>query len=89
MPKDDPDFTDPMTVVGVETPATAKDVEAMARAFAEEFAFSGWDAPRIEALFRNPFYAGPHLAWKTLGDARVRALVAEAVRPWRNRHAEG
>jgi hypothetical protein len=62
----------------------------MARGFAEEFAASGWDEERLLAMFRTPFYLGPHLALEQLGEARVREIVAEAVRPWtqwRNAHA--
>ncbi|MGQ0613390.1 MAG: hypothetical protein ACT4PV_06605 [Planctomycetaceae bacterium] len=88
MPKNEPDATDPMTLTGVEVPATEEDVVAMATAFAEEFAFSGWDAPRIAAMFQNPFYAGPHLAWRTLGKARVTAIIEQSVRPLRRNHAQ-
>jgi hypothetical protein len=65
----------------------------MARGFAEEFAASGWDEARLLAMFEQPFYLGPHLAWKQLGEERVRGIVADAVRPWksllarRNAHA--
>jgi hypothetical protein len=38
-------------------------------------------------MFRTPFYLGPHLAWQQLGEARIREVVAEALRPWRNAHA--
>ena len=87
MPKHEPDARDPMTLTGVEVPADKEDVEAMARGFAEEFAASGWREDRLVKMFRNPFYAGPHLAWKQLGEARVKTIVHEAARPWRNLHA--
>jgi hypothetical protein len=85
MPKTEPDETDPLTLTGVEVPAARGDVEAMALAFAEEFAASGWDEPQLARMFASPFYGGPHLAWRTLGEERCRALIAEAVRPWRRR----
>jgi hypothetical protein len=87
MPKRDPDPTDPMTRTGVEIPADLEEVEEMARAFAEEFAATGWNEARLAEMFVNPFYAGPHLAWRQLGERRVHELIAEAVRPWRRAHA--
>lgn len=41
-------------------------------------------------MFREPFYLGPHLAYEQLGEARIREIVADALRPWsqrRNAHA--
>ena len=87
MPKQDPDATDPMALTGVETPAARADVEAMALGLAEEFAAQGYDETRLLRMFRNPFYAGPHLAFRQLGEARIRELIADAVRPWRDLHA--
>ncbi|MHC4547394.1 MAG: hypothetical protein ACYTEZ_01345 [Planctomycetota bacterium] len=87
MPKHEPDPTDPMTLTGVQVPAEEEHVEAMARAFAEEFAACGWDEHRLYRMFASSFCAGPHLAWTQLGETRVRALIADAVRPWRSRHA--
>jgi hypothetical protein len=82
----EPEADDPMTLEAVGIPASREDVEAMARGFAEEYAFWGWDEGRILELFRHPFYAGPHLAMRQLGEPRIREIVAEAVSPWRNRH---
>jgi hypothetical protein len=87
VPRRDPDPTDPMTRTGVEIPADLDEVEAMARAFAEEFAATGCDEEQLLEMFQRPFYAGPHLAWTQLGEAKVRAVIAEAVRPWRRFHA--
>ena len=87
MPKQEPDPTDPMTLTGVEVPATEQDVVEMARGFAEEFAMCGWDENRLLHVFQNPRYAGPHLAWQQLGEERVRSVIEEALRPWRNAHA--
>ena len=83
MPKNEPDPLDPMTLTGVEFPATEEDVVEMASSMAEEFARSGWDEHRIKWIFQSPFYAGPHRALKQLGEERVLALIEEAVRPWR------
>jgi hypothetical protein len=82
MPHGDPDPRDPFALRGVEVPAEEGDVVAMAKGFAEEFAAAGWDEPRLLAMFKAPFYLGPHLAWQQLGEKRVREIVAEAVRPW-------
>jgi hypothetical protein len=82
MPHGDPDMTDPFLLQGVEVPAEEGEVEEMARAFAEDFACAGWDEARLVAMFQTPFYAGPHFAWRQLGDARIRAIVREALRPW-------
>lgn len=87
MPHGDPDATDPLTLKGVEVPAEEGDVVLMARGFAEEFAASGWDETALLGMFRTPFYLGPHLAWKQLGETRVREIVAEAVQPWKRFHA--
>ncbi len=87
MPHNEPDATDPMSLTGVEVPAAEEEVVEMARSFAEEFAAGGWSAERLLTLFRNPFYAGPHLAWVQLGETRVRGLIDEAVLPWRKAHA--
>ena len=55
---------------------------------AEEFARLGYDGPRTLALFRTPFYAGAHRAWRALGEAEVTAIVDECVRVWRRPAAE-
>jgi hypothetical protein len=89
MPHADPDPTDPLALRGVEVPAEEGDVLAMARGFAEEFAASGWDEAGLLAIFRNPFYLGPRLAYDQLGDARIREIVSEAARPWLGLHEAG
>jgi hypothetical protein len=83
MPHGDPDPSDPFSLQGVEVPAEEGDVLAMATGFAEEFAAQGWDEPRLVAMFKASFYLGPHLAYRQLGEARIREICAEAVRPWR------
>jgi hypothetical protein len=60
----------------------------MAWVFAEEFARMGYDGPRILAVFRAPFYAGAHRAWRALGEAEVTAIVDECVAVWRRPAAE-
>jgi hypothetical protein len=82
MPYGEPDLTDPTVLVGVELPSGPEALEAMAYVFAEEFARLGFDEARLLRLFRSPLYAAPHCAFRALGEARVRAIVAECVRAW-------
>ena len=60
MPKRDPDVADPMTRTGVEIPADLEEVEEMARAFAEEFAATGWDEARLAGLVTRNSMIGTH-----------------------------
>jgi hypothetical protein len=78
-PLRDPDASDPMEIVGVvlDRPMGLTGLEAMARTFVEEYALMGWSPKRILDVFRRPFYAGAHDAYEALGEARVRALIAE------------
>jgi len=82
MPYDDPDPSDPNVLVGVALPANRGSIEEMARAFAEEFAALGFEEERIVNIFRRPFYAGAHQAFRVLGEAEVRKLVRESVQVW-------
>ena len=82
MPYGEPDPTDPSVLVGVELPADVEATREMAWVFAEEFARMGFDAPRILALFRSPFYAGAHQALRVLGEAEVTAIIGECVGVW-------
>ena len=82
MPYRDPDPTDPNVLVGVELPADDEATREMAWVFAEEFARMGFDARRILGLFRSPFYAGAHTAWRALGEVEIGAVVEECVGVW-------
>jgi hypothetical protein len=88
MPYRDPDPTDPTVLIGVAVPAGAEAMREMAWVFAEELARLGYDTPRILAVFRAPFYAGAHQAWRGLGEAEVAAIVGECVAVWRRPAAE-
>ena len=79
MPLRDPDGTDPMELVGVAVPSGPGAVEEMVRTYGSEFARLGWGRERILAAFRFPWYASAHGAWRTLGEARVQALVDESI----------
>ena len=74
---------DPLEIVGVvlDRPIDDSSVEAMARAFIEEYTLMGWSPKRILNLFRRPFYGGAHLAYGRLGEARIVGMLEETVGP--------
>ncbi len=80
MPFDDPDATDPMTLHGVvvETDGDAA-MREMAECFVEEYIRSGFDADRIMKLFTTQGYAGPFLAYQTLGEDVIQRIIDEQV----------
>ena len=80
MPYGDPDATDPMTLHGVvvETQSDAA-MRDMAECFVEEYTRSGFDEDRILGMFQTQGYAGPFLAYQTLGEEVIRSLIAEHV----------
>jgi len=82
MPYDEPAPHDPHELVGVSVPGGRESVREMAATFAEEFAARGFDEPRLLGLFRRPFYAGAHHAYRVLGEIEVRRIVREAVDFW-------
>ena len=83
MPKDECDPEDPLELVGVELSADECQLHDMALCFAEEFVREGWPREQILAIFRNAFYAGPHLAWKQKGDSFIENIITEAMQMWR------
>ena len=70
------------SLVGVMLPGDAGTMREMAEVFADEFSRLGMPAEQILGLFRNPFYGGAHAALVSLGEAPVRAIIAQAVRRW-------
>jgi len=82
MPYDDPDPSDPTMLVGVALPGSPQATLDMAYAFAEEFARAGMGEEAIFGLFADAFYAGPHRAYRALGDRAVREIVRECVGVW-------
>jgi hypothetical protein len=89
MPFAEPDPSDPTVLVGVSVPTEVEASRDMAWVFAEEFARMGFDARRIVGLFRTPFYAGAHAAWRALGEAEVAAIAAECVEVFGRRPPQG
>jgi hypothetical protein len=82
MPYDDPDPQDPMFLVGVSLPGGPDTARDMVYAFAEELARLGYGATQILEIFRSPYYAGAHRAWRLLGEAEMKVIVAETVGVW-------
>jgi len=73
---------DPLELVGVALPGEPEGVREMASVFAEEFARLGLDERQLLRLFKNPFYAAPHRAYRLLGEPAVRTIIGECVRVW-------
>lgn len=48
---------------------------AMAECFAEEFARMGYSEEALVAMFRDPFYRAPNLAWQHRGEDWVRDMI--------------
>ncbi len=76
MPYDDPDSTDPMALHGVaiETEDNGALLD-MAECFVEEYLRSGFDAQRIEQMFKTRGYVGPFLAYQSLGEQTIRRII--------------
>jgi hypothetical protein len=86
MPYDDPDATDPMTLHGVVVETESDDaMQDMAECFVEEYIRSGFDADRILRMFQTQGYAGPFLAYQTLGEDEIRRLISELMSLWGGR----
>ncbi len=82
MPYREPDPSDPNVLVGVVLPADAEAVRDMAYAFAEEFVRMGYDRQRLLAVFKNPFYAAAHGAYRALGEEAIGAIMDECLAAW-------
>jgi len=80
MPKDEFEADDPMELVGVALPDG--DPEELASAIVEEFIRMGLSNEELLALFRDPFYAGPHAIWRSRGDEYVRGLIHRGRECW-------
>ena len=84
MPKNEFDPEDPMELVGVELSSQSEaELRDMALCFAEEFVREGWSEEELLAMFKNPFYKGPYLAWQQKGDAFIREVIKQASSMWR------
>ena len=80
MPRDEFEEDDPMELVGVALPDG--DPEELASAIVEEFIRMGLNNEELLALFRDPFYAGPHAIWRSRGEAYVLGLIERGRERW-------
>ena len=69
-------------VVETESDAAMRD---MAECFAEEYIRSGFDADRVLEMFQTQGYAGPFLAYQTLGEDVIRNIIDELMPLWGGR----
>jgi len=82
MPKDEFDFEDPFELNGMAFLTHEDTTNDMAECFAEEFMRMGYSHKQILALFRNPQYLGPHMAFEKRGEPFVRDLIADVFARW-------
>jgi hypothetical protein len=68
---------DPMAL---HATAVAGDPDVLIRALVHEYAWMGWDADQIAALFQDPFYPLLHGLWLTLGPEAVRERIEDVFR---------
>ena len=57
----------------------------MAECFTEEFMRMGYNHQQVLALFRNPHYLGPHMAFEKRGESFIRDLIADVFARWGKR----
>ena len=82
MPYDNPEPDDPNMLVGIALPGSEAATREMAEAFASEFAQLGFDHNAVLTLFRDPFYAAAHAAWRLLGEQEIVRIVDESAEFW-------
>ena len=82
MPKDEFDFEDPLELNGVAMLTQEDATDAMCECFVEEFIRLGYNPQQVLALFRNPQYLGPHMAFEKRGEPFIRDLIAEVFARW-------
>ena len=74
----EPEPDDPLELTGVMLPAEDDaSLRDMAVCFVEEFMQDGWSDEQLRAMFRHPGYRGPHLVWRTKGDAYIEEVIQE------------
>jgi hypothetical protein len=82
MPKDEFDFEDPFELNGMAFLTHEDTTNDMAECFIEEFMRMGYSHKQVLALFRNPHYLGPNMAYEKLGEPFIRDLIAEVFARW-------
>jgi hypothetical protein len=63
---------DPLTL---NATAVAGDPDVLIRALVQEYAWMGWDAGQVAALFHDPFYPMLHGLLEALGEAGIRERI--------------
>jgi len=82
MPKDEFDFEDPFELNGMAFLSHEDTTNEMAECFTEEFMRMGYNHKQVLALFRNPQYLGPHMAFEKRGEPFIRDLIADVFARW-------
>jgi hypothetical protein len=82
MPKDEFDFEDPFELNGMALLTHADTTNDMAECFTEEFMRMGYNHKQVLALFRNPQYLGPHMAFEKRGEPFIRDIIADVFARW-------
>ena len=82
MPKDEFDFEDPFELNGMAFMTHEDTTNDMAETFIEEFMRMGYNHQQLLALFRNPHYIGPNMAFEKLGEPFIRDLIADVFARW-------
>lgn len=82
MPKDEFDFEDPFELNGMAFLSHEDTTNDMAECFAEEFMRMGYNHKQVLALFRNPQYLGPHMAFEKRGEPFIRDLITDVFARW-------
>ncbi len=82
MPKDEFDFEDPFELNGMAFLSHEDTTNYMAETFIEEFMRMGYNHQQLLALFRNPHYIGPNMAFEKLGEPFIRDLIADVFARW-------
>jgi len=82
MPKDEFDFEDPFELNGMAFLSHEDTTDDMAECFTEEFMRMGYGHKQVLALFRNPQYLGPHMAFEKRGEPFIRDLIADVFARW-------
>ena len=70
---------DPMEPVAVAVPGDEDSMAEMGRCFVDEFVRMGWRRNALLALYRDPFFQGPHLVYRKMGEEWVQSLIEEAL----------
>jgi hypothetical protein len=82
MPKDEFDFEDPFELNGMAFLSHEDTTNDMAECFTEEFMRMGYSHQQVLALFRNPHYLGPNMAFEKRGEPFIRDLIADVFARW-------